>query len=233
MYKDKSVAECKALCDADDRCLAFEYGVAYGGEGVFKPRDCQLQSSSNRAGCSGGHHNLDLYVKSTYTHYPKGCVNGMNIKLFKNKSLLECQNLCDDETECKAIEYGVAYGGAGKYETADCQLQSSSNRVNCDGNHHNLDLYVKAIVPTSRPTPNPTAKPTPIPGDDDVKPFNNFGEFKEYCEVVGQFKDECSKMGLKFKSGTCLCPSSPKKLKCKKMAKEVCEQMQCSKVKRE
>ena len=62
-YPGKSVDECKVLCSANDKCLAFEYGVAYGGPGVYKPKDCQLQSSSNSDDCDGGYHNLDLYVK--------------------------------------------------------------------------------------------------------------------------------------------------------------------------
>ena len=63
-YPGKSVDECKVLCSANDKCLAFEYGVAYGGPGGYNPKDCQLQSSSNSADCDGGNWNLDLYVKT-------------------------------------------------------------------------------------------------------------------------------------------------------------------------
>ena len=52
------------LCAANAKCLAFEYGVAYGGAGGYKAGDCQLQSSSNSGGCDGGYHNLDLYTKT-------------------------------------------------------------------------------------------------------------------------------------------------------------------------
>ena len=62
-YPNKSVDECKNLCSLNVKCVAFEYGVVYGGSGGYKPRDCQLQDSSAKEGCLGAHHNLDLYVK--------------------------------------------------------------------------------------------------------------------------------------------------------------------------
>ena len=65
-YTDKSVDECKELCSQHCKCLAFEYGVAYGGGGVYKPKDCQLQDSSAKEGCDGTYHNLDLYVKGSW-----------------------------------------------------------------------------------------------------------------------------------------------------------------------
>jgi len=64
-YTNKTVDECKKLCtDYGPGCPAFEYGVSYGGKGGYKARDCQLQSSAAYAGCDGGYHNLDLYVKN-------------------------------------------------------------------------------------------------------------------------------------------------------------------------
>ena len=49
-------------------CLAFEYGVAYGGSGTYKPGDCVL-NSDKQIDCDGSVHNLDLYVKgNSYTH---------------------------------------------------------------------------------------------------------------------------------------------------------------------
>lgn len=76
-------------------------------------------------------------------HFKKGCVNGHNIKMLKDKSVTECANACwAHGSECKAFEYGVAYGGAGRYQPRDCQLQSSSNRAYCNGAYHNLDLYI-------------------------------------------------------------------------------------------
>lgn len=59
----KSLEECKALCDQEDKCVAIEYGVNYGGDGYPRDGDCLLQSSTNTDNCDGGHWNLDLYVK--------------------------------------------------------------------------------------------------------------------------------------------------------------------------
>ena len=62
-YGDKSISECKALCSARVDCLAFEYGVGYGGSGDIDPNDCLLQDSADKSGCNGIHWNADLYVK--------------------------------------------------------------------------------------------------------------------------------------------------------------------------
>jgi len=63
LYPNLSVDDCKMKCNERDDCLAFEYGVPYGGRGSYKPKDCQLQSSKYKIGCDGTYHNLDLYVK--------------------------------------------------------------------------------------------------------------------------------------------------------------------------
>ena len=63
LYKSLSVEECKVKCNERADCLAFEYGVPYGGNGNYNPKDCNLQSGTNKAGCNGAYHNLDLYVK--------------------------------------------------------------------------------------------------------------------------------------------------------------------------
>ena len=62
-YTDKTISQCKTLCSMNEKCLSFEYGVAYGGGGGFRPKDCQLQDSADRDGCDGSYHNLDLYVR--------------------------------------------------------------------------------------------------------------------------------------------------------------------------
>ena len=66
MYHDKSVEECKELCVNNPKCKAIEYGVSHGGAGTtYKPRDCDLQSGSDKSkikGCDGARNNLDLYV---------------------------------------------------------------------------------------------------------------------------------------------------------------------------
>ena len=59
-----SVEECKTKCNEEASCLAFEYGVPYGGSNtLFKPKDCTLQNGVDPKGCDGAHFNLDLYVK--------------------------------------------------------------------------------------------------------------------------------------------------------------------------
>ena len=63
LHAGKTVAECAAICDANALCVAFEYGVDYGGDGDYEAGDCQEQSSAVLNGCDGAHHNLDLYVK--------------------------------------------------------------------------------------------------------------------------------------------------------------------------
>lgn len=82
----KTVDECAQLCnDADDSCVSFAYGVAYGGLGLsttesgscsdtngcnrsggdpYQPGDCILQSSVKKANCDGAYFNVDLYIKN-------------------------------------------------------------------------------------------------------------------------------------------------------------------------
>ena len=62
-YPKLSLEECKKRCNNRGDCLAIEYGVSYGGRGSYKPKDCQLQSSTNKTACDGSYFNLDLYVK--------------------------------------------------------------------------------------------------------------------------------------------------------------------------
>ena len=62
-HTGKTVEQCKEICSAMSNCVAFEFGVAYGGGGGYQAGDCQPQSSANRGSCDGSYHNLDLYVK--------------------------------------------------------------------------------------------------------------------------------------------------------------------------
>jgi hypothetical protein len=61
-YPGQTVDRCKAKCNSNSKCLAFEFGVAYGGGGGYKAGDCNLQDATY-AGveCDGKHYNLDLY----------------------------------------------------------------------------------------------------------------------------------------------------------------------------
>ena len=73
-----------------------------------------------------------------YTHYPKGCVNGMNILKFTGKTVEQCKEICSAMSNCVAFEFGVAYGGArGNYQPGDCQPQSSTSRSGCDAGFFN------------------------------------------------------------------------------------------------
>lgn len=55
-YTGRSVSECGEICNRDRNCLAFEYGRSSSS--------CRPQSASDRDGCDGRRHNLDLYVKA-------------------------------------------------------------------------------------------------------------------------------------------------------------------------
>jgi len=64
LYRGQTVEDCKSLCDDNEQCLAFEYGVWYNGSrGGYEPNDCQLQSSTDSYDCDGAEVNLDLYIK--------------------------------------------------------------------------------------------------------------------------------------------------------------------------
>ena len=64
-----SVDDCKIKCNERKDCVAFEYGVPYGGSGSYNTRDCNLQSGTDKTGCDASHHNLDLYVKKGINSY--------------------------------------------------------------------------------------------------------------------------------------------------------------------
>merc|ERR1711879_1083636 len=63
LYKNKSLQECKAICDGLDACKAFEYGVDYG-KAHYEAGDCNPQDTAEgvSAAC-GNDNNLDIYVK--------------------------------------------------------------------------------------------------------------------------------------------------------------------------
>ena len=74
-YRDSSIDECKEKCNKRRDCLAFEYGVNYGGPGTYHPRDCVLNSGRTNANC-GGYHNLDLYIKRSKSYTFSFCISG-------------------------------------------------------------------------------------------------------------------------------------------------------------
>ena len=61
-YSSSTVSECKNLCNQRPDCLAFEFGVDYGGS-TNKPNDCLLHSGMNTGGCYGPQWNVELYIK--------------------------------------------------------------------------------------------------------------------------------------------------------------------------
>jgi hypothetical protein len=88
-----------------------------------------------------------LPIPSNYERQAKGCVLANNIKTYKDKKLSECAQICDDDSNCLAFEYGMPYGGSlGKqygYGPGSCLPQSSTNTSTCDGADYNFDLYFK------------------------------------------------------------------------------------------
>ena len=83
-------------------------------------------------------------VSVCWRHVTPGCVNAHNIVRYRGKTIDECKQLCAENSECKAFEYGVNHGGAKKtYKAGDCQLNSGSNSKGCDGVKNNLDLYIQ------------------------------------------------------------------------------------------
>ena len=103
--------------------------------------DCSFQSSKQ----------IYVYLKNClfvfqgcWEYRPRGCVNGHNIRKIPGRTVQQCKDLCDSDSNCKAIEYGVAYGGSNtEYKPRDCYLQSGNNHAACDGTYWNIDLYIK------------------------------------------------------------------------------------------
>jgi len=147
LHKNKSVKECVDICDSTPGCVGFEYGVDYGGiHDTYEPRDCQPQSSRDTMGpvgvnCPGGDWNLDFY-QYPYLQMVEKCVRGADGKLYRDKSVKECEALCDNLSTCRGFDYGVSHGGDGDaYMPRDCLLQFSQDSDNCDGGFYNLDFY--------------------------------------------------------------------------------------------
>jgi hypothetical protein len=69
LFQNLTVDQCEYKCNRNIECVAFEYGVAYGGTQVlYNPHDCQLQSfyyddMTKETTCNGTDFDLDLYVK--------------------------------------------------------------------------------------------------------------------------------------------------------------------------
>ena len=67
----------------------------------------------------------------------------MNIETLKGKTVEECEEVCKNNPDCKAFEYGVNHGGGSDYyDPGDCVPQSSAILNGCDGQYWNMDLYL-------------------------------------------------------------------------------------------
>lgn len=82
--------------------------------------------------CVGGH-NMDVHQELRDPN--QSCC------ILLGQTVAQCKQLCVNTPGCLAIEYGVTYGGTGRYSPGDCQLQDSADISGCDGSHYNLDVY--------------------------------------------------------------------------------------------
>jgi len=148
-----TAAECASFCNAESRCVAFEFGVNYGGS-PYEAGDCLLNDASDPSGCRGESVNLDLYVSSVsaYRHTSESCVSFHNVDSFTDQTPASCTALCDMNSDCAAAEFGVDYGGS-PYKPGDCILNDASDPSGCSGKLVNLDLYVKTAVTGYKYTP--------------------------------------------------------------------------------
>merc|ERR1719285_1404888 len=76
-----------------------------------------------------------------------GCVSASNIIKYQGRSLDECKQLCKNNPNCVAFEYGYSHGGSVKlYNVGDCQLNNKADPQGCDGKMLNLDLYIPNMM---------------------------------------------------------------------------------------
>jgi len=139
-----------------------------------------LNGSPDKKDCNGTDFNLDLYVKGTdetYTLHTESCVIGNNLNWMSESDTVEsCQAKCDNSTDCKAIEFGVAYGGLkkGTKSTGDCTKDTPKDtpkdaprkKPEHDAAQAAKDLETYTVVASTAgvtlpPTPAPTAAPVP------------------------------------------------------------------------
>eukprot|EP01050_Picozoa_sp_SAG11_P003404 SAG11_NODE_191_length_12943_cov_3.853706_13_plen_439_part_00 len=131
----QSVQQCSVLCDADPSCLAFEYGVEYGGLGGGAVGNCWLQTRADAEGCDGAYYNLDLYVKdATHGVYDVAMENRYRCQscpagTFTSEMAAESYDAC---IECDAGRYSPE-GATVRDMCRDCPAgrTSSSDKVAC------------------------------------------------------------------------------------------------------
>lgn len=83
--------ECSSLCLENDKCLAFEYWVDYGGSNKKISGYCAQQDSSDKSGCDGVEYNYDLYIKKGNWSFDLQKIWSLNIKNhIANKFTMDC-----------------------------------------------------------------------------------------------------------------------------------------------
>merc|ERR1712151_1170363 len=90
--------DCAEICNNDKKCLAFEFGnFEHASSITWDPPaggQCRIQTSSNRHGCDGHKHHLDLYVKAQpiVDKGASGCS--------KSRKCGVCEGDCDSDADC-------------------------------------------------------------------------------------------------------------------------------------
>ena len=138
-------------CSASTDCSSAQCEDVLAASAIV---DNGIDAASDRITLTSAEHSIALndviriQDAPQWTHLPRKCVTYENIRLWgpgagqAPLTVDECKAMCIETPGCVAIEYGVDYGGLGRYQPGDCQAQSSQDWLNCNGGHHNLDLYI-------------------------------------------------------------------------------------------
>jgi len=149
-FKNKSLQECKAICDGLEACKAFEYGVDYGKR-QYEAGDCNPQDTAEgvSAGC-GNHNNLDTYVKDV---------------TINTNSEVKCANE-GGQCSCNGhVRYG-AVGGFSEWRTVSGSI-ACNNGVFGDPLPGTVKAcYCRGDLPSLHPTADPTNSPSLHPTAD-------------------------------------------------------------------
>jgi len=176
-YRRRRVCKCQfTFCRSELNDIEYDGMDMCIVKDITSPMDRTLRTPSGLVAPPSGP------IPSGYVLMRQGCVFGMNIGVYKDKSVTECAALCNQNDDCISFEYGVFYGNYDSgLDPRDCQLNSSANFAECDGsksNMHiedcqlntpanfeechgsksNMDLYIH--YDRARATPSPTSAPT-------------------------------------------------------------------------
>jgi len=72
-FKNKSIAECREICDKISKCKGFEFFVPSGKPGaakMYQKGDCQPQSGDNTFGCDYKHWQMQFWKKHQFKCNP-------------------------------------------------------------------------------------------------------------------------------------------------------------------